>query len=116
MVTGRRNATSVWITGGSAQVPRAASAAGVRSRTMSEYTTGMTTSVSSVDTVMPPITVIAIGVRTSAPSPNPSAIGTSPRIVLTVVMTIGRKRARGGNEDRGVLVQAALARAGSRHR
>ena len=38
-----------------------------------EYTTGITTKVSKVDTSNPPITVIPIGARNSAPSPNPIA-------------------------------------------
>jgi site-specific recombinase XerD len=37
------------------------------------YTTGITTSVNSVDDVRPPITVIAIGARISVPSPAPIA-------------------------------------------
>ena len=40
------------------------------------------------------MTVTAIGARISAPSPKPSAIGISPRIVVSVVMRIGRSRTR----------------------
>ena len=38
------------------------------------------------------MTVIAIGPRISAPSPSPSAIGASARIVVRVVIRIGRSR------------------------
>ena len=44
--------------------------------------------------VTPPITVIAIGARSSAPSPMPIAIGTRPRMVVSFVIRIGRRRAR----------------------
>ena len=48
----------------------------------SEYITGITTSVKMVATNIPPMTVIAIGVRISEPSPKPSAIGIRPKIFL----------------------------------
>jgi len=40
----------------------------------------------------PDTTAIAIGVRISAPSPRPMAIGSSPRIVVRLVIRIGRSR------------------------
>ena len=48
--------------------------------------------VSTVENASPEITVMAIGVRISAPSPNPSAIGMRPSTVVNVVMRIGRSR------------------------
>ena len=50
------------------------------------------TSVRTVATRRPPITVIAIGARSSLPSPSPTAIGKSPSTVVDVVMRIGRNR------------------------
>ena len=38
------------------------------------------------------MTVMAIGPRISAPSPRPSAIGVSPRMVVSVVIRMGRSR------------------------
>ena len=70
---------------------------------------GITTSVSSVLVARPAMTTIAIGCRSSAPSPSPSASGTRPSTVVAVDIAIGRRRiARGLDERRG--------RAGSRRR
>jgi hypothetical protein len=52
----------------------------------------MTSSVRKVVRSTPPITVIAIGARTSAPSPIPSAIGSSPSMVVSLVIRMGRRR------------------------
>ena len=49
--------------------------------------------VSIVETISPPITVIAIGVLTSEPSPKPIAIGSNPSAVVSDVINIGRRRA-----------------------
>ena len=38
------------------------------------------------------MTVMAIGARTSAPSPMPSAIGNNPSVVVSEVIRIGRSR------------------------
>jgi hypothetical protein len=54
----------------------------------------MMTSVSTVDIRSSPITVNAIGVRSSLPSPSPSAIGSRPSTVVDVVIRIGRRRTR----------------------
>ena len=43
-------------------------------------------------TTSPPITAMASGARRSAPRPMPRASGVRPQTVVTVVMTIGRKR------------------------
>ena len=43
-------------------------------------------------TTRPPITAMARGARRSAPRPMPSASGVSPQTVVTVVMTMGRRR------------------------
>ena len=40
----------------------------------------------------PKMTVMAIGARTSLPSPMPIAIGNKPKVVVRVVIMIGRKR------------------------
>ena len=40
------------------------------------------------------MTVTARGARSSAPSPSPIAIGSSPRMVVAVVIRIGRMRRR----------------------
>lgn len=58
------------------------------------YSTGITSKVSRVALVRPPITVMARGPCTSAPSPMPSARGTSPSTVVAVVMRMGRIRRR----------------------
>ena len=52
----------------------------------------MTRSVSTVEVSRPQITATAIGVRISAPSPRPSAIGNRPSTVVAVVIKIGRSR------------------------
>lgn len=55
--------------------------------------TGTTTKVSKVEVIKPPITAIAIGLRTSEPAPILKAIGIIPAIIAIVVISIGRKRA-----------------------
>ena len=65
---------------------------GYRLRSRTSYITGMKISVSMVENNIPPMTAIAIGERISAPSPQPSAIGTSPRTLLNIVIRIGRSR------------------------
>ena len=52
----------------------------------------MITSVKIVELISPATTVIAMGVRISAPSPKPSAIGNRPSTVVDVVIKIGRNR------------------------
>ena len=56
------------------------------------YAAGTTNSVSSVDTAMPPISVMAMGLCVSAPAPSASAGGMAPAIVAMEVMRIGRNR------------------------
>ena len=63
-----------------------------KDRCSSRYDTGTTTSVRSVDVSRPPIVAIEIGARNSPPSPRPKADGTIPRIIASVVITIGRSR------------------------
>ena len=53
---------------------------------------GTISSVSAVELIRPLITAMAIGVRISAPSPRPRAIGVRPRTVVAVVIRIGRRR------------------------
>ena len=43
-----------------------------------------------VDVTKPPMTAIAIGARNEAPSPKAIAIGNSERIVVKLVIKIGR--------------------------
>jgi hypothetical protein len=50
----------------------------------------MTRSVSRVPVINPTQTTTASGWRSSAPSPNPIAMGTRPSTVVNVVMRIGR--------------------------
>ena len=45
-----------------------------------------------MEVTSPPMMATAMGARNSAPSPNPSAMGSMPRIVADVVMRIGRSR------------------------
>jgi hypothetical protein len=52
----------------------------------------MTTRVRRVEDVRPKMTVRAMGVRISAPSPRPRAMGSRPRMVVAVVMRMGRRR------------------------
>ncbi len=47
-----------------------------------------------VENVRPPITATPIGRHISEPSPLPIAIGTMPRMVVSVVITTGRRRER----------------------
>ena len=60
--------------------------------TRNAYAAGTTKSVKSVDTVIPPITAMAIGIRVSAPGPTANAGGMAAAIVETEVMMIGLKR------------------------
>ena len=59
---------------------------------MSVNAAGTMTSVSAVEVMSPPITAIAIGSRNALSPPRPSATGSMPAIMATVVMTIGRAR------------------------
>ena len=52
----------------------------------------MTTNVIMVEVNNPPITATAIGERSEAPSPNPKHIGSRARMVVKLVMIIGRIR------------------------
>ena len=54
----------------------------------------MTINVSNSDNDWPPITIIAIERRSSAPGPLPKASGSMPATSVTVVINIGRKRSR----------------------
>ena len=56
------------------------------------YTAGISPRVMIVDPIRPPTTTLARGACASAPSPNPKASGMSPKIVVKVVIKIGRKR------------------------
>ncbi len=53
---------------------------------------GITINVNRVELIKPPMTVIARGDHKSPDSPSPRDIGTKPRIVDVVVMTMGRRR------------------------
>ena len=55
--------------------------------------TGITTRVNIVEVIKPPITAIAIGLRTPEPAPIPRAIGIIQAIIAIVVIKIGRNRA-----------------------
>ena len=55
---------------------------------------GTTTSERTVETMMPPITAIAIGARKEPPSPTPMAEGSMPADMAIDVMMIGRARLR----------------------
>ena len=57
-------------------------------------TTGIKTSVISVDTVRPPMTDRARAAWISPPAPVPKARGSIPRTVVPVVIRIGRRRRR----------------------
>ena len=50
---------------------------------------GTTTRLRTVETMMPPITAVAIGARNEPPSPTPSAEGSIPADIAIEVMTIG---------------------------
>ena len=52
----------------------------------------MTIRLMTVEVTNPPITAIAIGERSEAPSPKPNVIGKRARIVVSVVIRIGRIR------------------------
>ena len=53
---------------------------------------GTTTRLRTVETMIPPITAMAIGARKDPPSPTPSALGSMPADMAIEVMTIGRAR------------------------
>ena len=57
----------------------------------------------------PPITASASGRCSSAPAPRPSASGSSPNSVQSVVIRIGRSRTRAASYDRFVRRHAAVA-------
>ncbi len=59
---------------------------------MISYTVGMTSSVSRVEVMSPPMTARPNGARKSPPSPSPSATGIIPAISANEVMMIGRSR------------------------
>jgi len=56
------------------------------------YSAGSTTSVSSVDERIPPITTVASGRCTSAPTSVLSAIGIKPRLATRAVIRTGLSR------------------------
>ena len=56
------------------------------------YSTGSTSSVSSVAVTRPPITTVARGRCTSAPAEVASAIGRKPREATVAVISTGRSR------------------------
>src|SRR5947209_6800720 len=68
--------------------------AGLHSRRSSkyEYTTGVTSRVSSRQSTCPPRIVTAIDARDPAPAPLPNAIGSMPATMAMVVIRIGRRR------------------------
>ena len=53
---------------------------------------GTTTSDNTVETMIPPITAVAIGARNVPPSPTPSAEGSIPADIAIEVITMGRAR------------------------
>ena len=53
---------------------------------------GTTSNVRIVDVITPPMTATPSGLRKSAPSPLPSAIGNIPATSANVVIRIGRRR------------------------
>ena len=53
---------------------------------------GTTNKVKSVDTATPPMIVIAMGIRVSAPGPRAKAGGIAAATVAIEVIRIGRKR------------------------
>ena len=52
----------------------------------------MTIKVMTVEVRSPPITANAMGDRSEAPSPKPKHMGSNARIVVALVMMIGRTR------------------------
>ena len=52
----------------------------------------MTINVMTVEVINPPITANAMGERRDAPSPKPKHMGNMERIVVALVMRIGRIR------------------------
>src|SRR6266849_5719067 len=59
-----------------------------------EYATGTTSKVSSKQSVCPPMMVTAIEARCSEPAPMPIATGSSPAMMESVVIRMGRRRTR----------------------
>ena len=59
----------------------------------------------------PPITARAIGARNSAPAPSASASGSMPKIIASVVITIGRSRIAPGVDERLVARSCPRSRA-----
>ena len=59
---------------------------------MKVSTTGTTTSVSSVEEISPPITAWAMGAFCPLPPWRFSASGSIPKIIASVVITMGRNR------------------------
>jgi hypothetical protein len=58
-----------------------------------QYNAGRTTSVSYVEEMIPPITTVASGRWTSAPTPTLTAIGRKPGLAISAVISTGRSRA-----------------------
>ena len=56
------------------------------------YAHGTTSRVKKVETMTPPMTVMAMGTRLSAPGPSASAGGMAAASVASEVMRIGRRR------------------------
>ena len=59
---------------------------------IARYIEGTTTRLSTVETMIPPITAIAIGARKAPPSPTPSAEGSMPADMAMEVITMGWAR------------------------
>ena len=66
---------------------------------MEQYTVGISTRVTSVETERPQHTVTPRERHISEPSPVPMAIGSIPSTVVRVVMRIGRRRLRAAVVD-----------------
>ena len=64
----------------------------MREEAAEDMSVGSTTSVSSVLLTMPPMTTVASGRWTSAPTPVLSAIGRNPIAATSAVMSTGRRR------------------------
>ena len=85
------------------------------SRRNRTYSTGSTSSVSSVDERMPPMTTVASGRCTSAPAPVASAIGTKPSEATSAVISTGRRRARAPSRTASSTDRPSRAAADERH-
>ena len=64
-----------------------------------QYTVGMITRVIMVERVRPQQTVTPRPFHISEPSPVPNAIGSIPKTVVRVVISIGRRRLRAAVTD-----------------